>query len=207
MQTAVPGFGSGPPFVSVPEQRIRERYGESMTAQTPDAGPMGFTRSDFWYGAWNAWLAFMLLLTIVLGVVTFADMPSEWGSGFTLLFAVLLYGWPIGGIVAALVLLLFSPLAWGLARALRTVTRLPVHVVAYTGFGALVGAAVLGIYGAVAGLWWDDVTYVTGTVPATIVMTAIAVPVGWWRAARRTLRVEQARADRVDPDAAYEDAL
>lgn len=160
-----------------------------------------FTRTDVWRGAMHAWGGFMVLMLIaftaaVLITAGVGDAPG-WGSLLELLPLLLLYAAILGGGISFVVTLVASPLAALLAIALRDVHAQALHLLAFAGLGAVVGASVVGIYAAVAG----DGLALVPMVAVVAGISAIATAYGRWRAAR-TGRIRPLR----DPDAAAEDA-
>lgn len=165
-----------------------------MTESSPRtaAEPFAFTRTEFWNGALSAWLWFLLLASVAwmillgpyAGVAALYVVP--WSMGATLVFA--------------------TP-AHFLGRALRRDVRTPVHLAAFAALGAVVGAATTVLLFAVD----PSLQQAMGAtvIAVNLATSTIAVPVGWWRAARRALRSDADPRDSgaVDPDAAAEDAL
>lgn len=158
-------------------------------------GPMAFTRDDFLRGAGWALGSFLALLLAAEILLCVADdllrMPNPANvttlSSTSLLPLVLGYTVGIGGPIAALCLVVGSPVAYGLARAMRHETRIIVHIIAFALFGALFGA----LCGAAAcsmlfaigstGSPWPGIAAV-GAIGAAF--TAAATVIGWTIASR-----------------------
>jgi len=164
-------------------------------AETPrtDAEPLAFTRSEFLRGARRAWLTVTLLLVGVWILVT--------------------VGW---GIVAAPVILVASlgalvvgsPGAYLLGRALRTNPHVGRHMALFAVYGGALGAAATATTVAVLG-GHDPFAVLLYVV--NVPVTALGVAWAWFATARRALRADapgkQPTAGRRDPDARDEDAL
>ncbi|MCK2036893.1 hypothetical protein KZC51_12195 [Microbacterium sp. SSW1-49] len=157
---------------------------DPAVASTPETR-MRFTRREFWRGAWSAWAIFMIILTGALIAIGIIQSGYPWGSAFSSVLLYLLYGIPIGGATSLLVMLVGSPLAWGLARLLAATDHLVVHLLAFAGLGAGIGAAVVG-------------TGIIGQPPAPYVAVvsvacALSVAGGWYGTFRCSRREEWPR--------------
>ena len=137
-----------------------------------------FTRREFWRGAWAAWAIFMGILVIALVVVAVAQSSPLWGPPLASIALYLIYGVPIGGIIACLAMLAGSPAAWGLGRLLARTDRILIHVASYAALGAVVGTAVTAIAAMLSGTFEIAVIAQPFT---TMVMGACAISVagGW----------------------------
>lgn len=171
--------------------------------RTPER-PMAFGPGDLWRGAWTAWCVFMVMLLVVMTALT---LPS---GDIGLTAVVLLYAVLIGGVVALLVMLVFTPVAWLLGRALVRVRVVAVHVLAFTALGAVVGLAVLLLFI----VFGADAESVFASESGWAVMggSAVSVVAGWAHAARRARRSDMAAGVYAwwsgaprDEDAAQED--
>lgn len=161
------------------------------------AEPMAFTRAEFVRGAIAAWVLFLLL------------------HQFVLLFRVSYFGflalyWTFPWSVA--MLLLGSPVAYALGRALRRQARVVWHFLAFTVLGLVVGAA-----GTAGAIWipvWNVDAQRLGDDGSLAVLVAVsaapAVALGWWFTAGRALALDRGavtRRRRLDVDAEYEDSV
>jgi len=144
--------------------------------------PMAFTFAEFVRGAVAAWLAYLLLATVVyLGVL----------QGYVVVAAMFFVP------ISAVALVVGSFPAYLLGWSLRRVRPLLPHLVAFGLFGAAVGYAATALFLAVHGDGVGGALYYVVNVP----VSAVAVAFGWHRAARRALRPERPRAE---PEAAAE---
>lgn len=171
--------------------------------RTPER-PMAFAPEDLWRGAGTAWCVFMLILLAVTASLVGAS------GDFGMTAVILAYAGLIGGVVALVMMLVFTPVAWLLGRALVRVRVIAVHIAAFAALGAAVGLAVLLIYIAMGA----DASsmFTSGWAWAVMGASAVSVVAGWARAARRARRSDSvggvyawwSRPPR-DHDAAYED--
>lgn len=158
-----------------------------------DAEPMAFRDREFLRGAVAAW-GWYLISMVIVSVMWLTALPY-----------VLIFGVP----VSAVALLAWSPFAYMLGTALRRVRRVSVHLIAFSLFGAIVGAITMMLFvGFMSGFQpssWDGF----GLYAPYALTPALAVPFAWWRTARRALRSDMGEAPvpRPDPDAAAEDAV
>ena len=172
--------------------------------------PMAFTRDELGRGAFCSWGIFMGLMLgglIVMFIGSgFQSAPtSGWISLIGTALAFGLFAGIIGGVVSLLVMALGMPVAWLLGRALRRVAALGIHLLVYSAFGIVVGAAAM---------WAVSLFFPGGVIenPVGWIVAAsafVAVPAGWWFAAHSALRedrgVAQRRRRAPDPDAEFED--
>lgn len=163
--------------------------------------PMSFTRAEFRRGAVAAWCAFMILLSVVLIVVAIQQSGLPWGPPLATITLYLMFGLPVGGVIAAVITVVASPAAWVIGRALRRTRRVAVHLVAYVAFGAALGGTTLLLSVLIAS---GDLHYALTSPIAwlTPLMCALAVAGGWTWALRRIDRRPQ-----QDTDAAHEDSV
>lgn len=153
------------------------------------------TKEEVLRGAGWAWGTFVVLMLIALSIsqlVTVGTAPEETGmvplESLRMLPVVLGYALVIGGGVAFVVMVVYLPVAWGLARALRSVSSVAVHAVAFAVLGALVGVVAVAVYGSITHA--TDLV-ASGLAPSTVAITTLSVLVGWWLAsaqARKALR-------------------
>lgn len=177
--------------------------------------PMAFTRAELGRGAFLAWCTFMILLLGFFVVVAIAAATGRLLSGdpFNVLselyisMAVIAYAGLVGGSVGFVAMLAGTPLAWLIGRALRRVRHIGIHLLSFTAFGALAGLGVAGIF-SVVNLGALHLAPVLWLLP---IMTAIAVPTGWWLTVRRARREElglvRPRRRTRDADMVTEDAV
>lgn len=162
---------------------------------------MAFTTGEFVRGAIAAWVSFNALFG--LAAMALAGSPS-WEAVGSIILVVL----PISAIVSGVAAIVLGPLALLLARGLRRHRSVGVHIAAFAGFGAFVGAAVVTVYAAFA----DSASF-AGLVlnPASgliVGLCALAVPAGWlWAFGSRQRAARRKNGVRIDPDATYEDSL
>ena len=172
------------------------------TLRTPEQ-PMAFTLDELLRGGLTVWLTFVALLAAA--VVLFGAIPvllsdgglNGIGSFLGLMFIVVIIAGLVSGVVLVFAMILVGPLA----RALRRVSSVAMHVAVYTLLGAGIGVLYL--------------TVITGGNPASVLnetllasisaggsltlifyapalAATIAVPLGWWLTVRRVLRQDAA---------------
>ncbi|MBN7793216.1 hypothetical protein [Microbacterium esteraromaticum] len=153
---------------------------------------MNFSRAEFLRGALAAWLWFLILHQV------FLLFPTAGYGYIALQFSV---PWSFGA------LLVGSPIAFMIGRALRTDPRKWVHVTAFASFGLLLGVltTTIALWLALDGdfaEWWVFFSLVA-------ISASPAVALGWWYAASRALKSDEGNTTRrrVDPDSQYEDGL
>lgn len=180
----------------------------SDSIRTPER-PMAFTSGEFWGGAWRAWGLFMALL---LGGMTVLSLATGAGA---LLVLIIMYAGMIGGGISLLAMLVFSPIAWVIARCMRGVATRWVHASVFTVFGATVGGITCSAFSATAP--WFTAGYPPNPWAwAMMAISAAAVGIGWWRASQHALHRDDfeprgtapgaSPTDRsTDIDAAFED--
>lgn len=153
---------------------------------------MPFTKRDFWRGAWASWATFMILLTVTLLIAGLTQTGTEWGPTLSLTVAFLAYGLPIGGIVAVIVMFVSSPIAWILGRLLSRFSHPIVHVSAFAGLGAAVGATILTLYS--HSMEFVEISLFTDPwALAVMAACSVSVACGWLWAHRRSLRETEHR--------------
>src|SRR5690606_36589568 len=111
--------------------------------RTPER-PMAFAPGDFWRGALTSWGVFVLILVLAIFVTTLAagEQPG-WGQPLPLALLSAGYALVLGGVVSGAVMLITSPLARLLGRALAGVRRVWVHLLAFAALGGAIGLAVV----------------------------------------------------------------
>lgn len=166
---------------------------------------MAFTRDEFLRGAAWALGSFVMLLVVAEVVlvmvqevtrrVTSPGLAVSSNLGF--LPIMLGYTVLIGGSVAAVCMLIGATPAYLLARSLRRVRSIAIHVAAFTAFGAVFGGLCAGtLYAALLAL---DGTTLTRSIAAIVPVAAIgaaataaACAIGWAMTARRAYRRDHA---------------
>jgi hypothetical protein len=116
----------------------------------------------------------------------------------------------IGGLIGLATMLVFTPVAWLLGRALVRVRFIAVHILAFTTFGVGVGLAVVLLY--IASGAHTRGLFTSGSAWTVMGASAISVVAGWANAACHAHRADASggvyawwtRAPR-DQDAADED--
>lgn len=163
--------------------------------------PFAFTRGEVWSGAGWTWVAFNGLLLVAMGTAlawSAVASPSTtgWGSRAGLLLVVEFWTAVIGGLVSFAVILVALPLAWVIARRMRRVRSVRVHLIVFAVLGAGIGMLALGVYAISsydpAASFWNPIL-----LPVTIAITTTSVVFGWLRAsriARRELRATDPRS-------------
>lgn len=180
---------------------------------------MDFTRDDFFRGAVWALGSFLtllliaeIILTVTLDIVRTPPGPHM-AIAPNLAYLPLMLGGTvlIGGPIAAICVLLGSPLAYRIARSLRAERRIAVHVLVFLLFGAVFGALCAGlVYAGLFAMQGMPLPWLAITTAAAIgaPFTAVATVIGWslaaWHTLRRTRRAR--RRTRRDVDAVAEDA-
>jgi hypothetical protein len=156
--------------------------------------PMAFTRAEFMRGAVAAWVWFLVL---------HSAMFSIWIGIYVVV------AWSVTLPWSLLALFLGSPLAYLLGKALRSQRLIVVHLTAFTLLGLTLGAAT-----ATAALLvgWGfppgQASDYTVMAVAVVACAGAAVPLGWWWTVRRARATDHSKSTkRIDPDAAFEDAL
>ncbi|WP_102192207.1 hypothetical protein [Microbacterium aurantiacum] len=134
-----------------------------------------FTRREFWRGARAAWVIFMGILVIALVLTAVAESGYPWGPPLSMITLYLLFGIPVGGIIAGLAVLAGAPVAWALGRMLSAIDRILIHIVAFSALGAFTGIAVMALVTLPSAGYGIDVL---GQPFAVAVMGACAVSVG-----------------------------
>lgn len=170
------------------------------TAEPAGSHRMDFTRRQFWRGAWAAWGIFMISLTIALILPGLLTGDTSAGDPFALSLIFLVYGIPIGGVVALGAMIVGSPVAWLLGRLLVRSDIVSVHLIVYAALGGCVGAAVLAIasLGRPAGSAMTQDPFVFVFAFAVIGVCAASVAGGWYWTFRRSV------AERAAPELARE---
>ncbi|UIN31761.1 hypothetical protein [Microbacterium binotii] len=160
----------------------------SPTRPSPrtNAAPMAFTFREFARGACMAWLWFLLFSTLASAAMLYS------GALIALIYAV---PWSLAA------LLIGSPLAYGLGWMLRTAASVPLHLVAFTVFGAVVGigTTTLAFTAPWSDLSGDGMNAVSVPAVAMWIAATIAVPLGWRFTSKRALRGDTAELGAVSP--------
>ncbi|WP_243225579.1 hypothetical protein [Microbacterium sp. CIAB417] len=176
------------------------------TARTA-AEPMAVSRDELLRGALCVWGLFVGLFAAGIALLfiwlSLGTPPSLSTFGFLLWIGG--YSILIAAAVAAFAAAVFTPLVWGLARALRRQRRVGVHASAYV----LLGTVLAALAGVMTNLM---VPGKTDLILIAAVSALIAVPLGWWLTARAALRRDRGilsrreRRGRIDVDMIAEDA-
>lgn len=141
--------------------------------------PMAFTRHEFISGLVATWLVFLGLLALGLTLMAIIAGDLTWAALY------LMFGIPIGAIVAAFAALIASPAVWWVARALADVPQRGVHLAVYAALGAVFGTAVVGI--SVIAFSGDfATTFASPHAVYIIASCSIALMAGWAWGSRRT---------------------
>ncbi|CAH0202862.1 hypothetical protein SRABI121_02531 [Microbacterium sp. Bi121] len=154
---------------------------------------MAFSRAEFFRGAIASWLWFIVVHQLCL-------LLTMGGYGVVVLSLTL--PWSFGA------LLIGSPLAYLIGRALRGERRRWVHELIFGLFGLVVGVLTTAL---AVWLTGDGLGDPAGWWPIAAIMAASACPavvLGWRFGARETRGPETRRRPRrrVDPDAEHEDS-
>lgn len=160
------------------------RFLEDASTPRSPSEPMAFTRAEFWRGALAAWCTFMILLSLTLIVTGVAQSGLPWDPPLSMIALYLMFGLPIGGLIAAVVTVTASPVAWVVSRALRRTRSVVVHLLTYAAFGAALGFAVL-MLGVLVTSGDPGYAFTSPTAWLTPLMCALAVAGGCGWAARR----------------------
>lgn len=170
--------------MTVPAPGVAGRHG--MRVRTPEL-PMAFAFGEFAGGAWRAWWTFSWVFPIAFSLANLAGAllttdSQWWANSIAGSFYILLVGyiWEIPWTLAGLAIV-GGPCAWLLGLALRRVRSLRVHLLAFGLLGLVVGALMSWLTGTVMGL------DVIGVVASGALVAGVAVPYGWYRAAKRAL--------------------
>lgn len=158
-----------------------------MSGEAEVRHPMDFDRDDFWHGvlcAWGCFLCLLLLESLIALAVTVVLSGGSM-SDISMSIMIMLYVLFFGALGSALAALAFSPAAWLVARWMRRVRSIRIHVLVYASLGAVIGMVMTGIVG-----WWFFSASVHDALSspwawALIVPSAVSVAAGWGRAAWR----------------------
>lgn len=177
--------------------------------------PMAFTPAELWRGARNTWCVFMVLL--ISGLILMLVMSTVFVGHGVLSLPILIafaigYAAVIGGGVSLIVMLAGVPIAGLIGKGLQREPRVRVHLLAYSLLGLSLGVLTVVVAALLVGT--GRIQDLIGN-PLILIIAGsatVAVPLGWWRSARRALLEDRGitvrqRAPRPDPDALAEDAL
>ena len=155
--------------------------------RTPER-PMAFAPAEFWRGALTAWGVFVLILVVGIFLTTVAagEQPG-WGQPLPLALLSSGYALVLGGLVSGAVVLIISPLARLLGRALAGVRNVWIHLVAFAVLGGAIGLAVVFVQYLQTnrtglGMFSNSWTWVV------VGVCSVSVAAGWAHAAFRALR-------------------
>ncbi|GAA5037319.1 hypothetical protein ACFQRL_13335 [Microbacterium fluvii] len=153
---------------------------------------MAFTRREFAYGAWCAWLFFQCagaLAVFTTGVIVTLPSGGAASSGSVVsgAFMISVMGGTVGLTASTISTLLGSPLAWLLGVSLRSIRSERLHLLSFAILGAGVGVATLWAVSIVLPLPALDGLWV-----ALVVCGGVAVPFGQHKALRRARRADLA---------------
>lgn len=141
--------------------------------------PMAFTCHEFVSGIVATWLAFLGLLALGLTLMAVVAGDLTWAPLY------LMFGVPIGAVVAAIVALIASPAVWWVARRLADVPQRGVHLAVYAVLGAALGTAVIEI--SVIAFSGDFATTFASPHAAYVIAScSVALMAGWAWGSRRT---------------------
>lgn len=158
--------------------------------------PMAFSRGEFVRGAIRAWVCF---LCVDLLVWLFVYFP------FGVIYAGIAAP-PASGIA----LVVFATPAWLLGHALRRIPQPALHHASFGAFGVAVGLTSTHVFAMVlSGSTAVDASAIWPLYLVNAAAASIAVVVGWRHGARAVLRERRGlpAVERLDPDAAQEDAI
>lgn len=157
--------------------------------------PMAFNFGEFKSGAFRAWGWFLLFSLPALALAPFAPALSadfSWAQALIGVFYLIPIGFPFVVLPSSIgALLVWSPFAYLLGLALRRKASVSVHVVAFAIFGIGTGVATAVIASVALNL---PAPMMIGFVVAS----GIAVPLAWYRTARRALENDEIAAASVD---------
>ena len=163
-----------------------------------EAEPFAFTRDEFWHGAFAGWW-------MTVGVSGVLLLGATWGGSPGL--AILIVGMITLAAVAPIafcVTLLFAPAVYVLARSLRRVARVWVHVAVMSVAGLALGTLTTLVVTLIVGPVFVPASWI-----AYAAAPAAGLPLAWLRAARRARLADAGRLPhpKPHPDAVAEDRL
>lgn len=159
-----------------------------------DEEPMAATREEIFRGACAAWLAFVVLMLVVLtgwsiaGELAAQALGVGSGSSLGLLPFVLGVALVVGGGVAFVVMLVALPTVWFIARRMRRVRRVGWHLAVYGALGALVGVLAVIVLALTSGGATPGETLSSWIGAVIVGSTTVSTLSGWWWGARRALK-------------------
>lgn len=169
---------------------------------------MAFTPGELLRGGFSAWVLFLLLLVIGLGIWCMIGGALGGTSSLTWFPMLAFFSLLIGAPVSLIIMLLGVGVAGPIARLLRRTAVLPLHAAVFSALGVAVGFAFAAL---VRGTQlWAPLVFWDGLAVVPAVAVAMAVPLGWWRSVRRARLTDDGvnlhrRHRHPDPDAEYED--
>ena len=144
--------------------------------------PFAFSRDEWLFGAFQSWLAFVVLAcAAMVAWSVFPSLPTRF-DGLAWVPMIVAMTAIIGGTVSFAVMLIGLPVAYALGRALRRTTSTAVHLTTYAGLGAAIGTLALGVFWLAVGAPWPALAV------TTIAVTTASTTWGWWRASRGARR-------------------
>lgn len=163
---------------------------------------MAFSSDETWAGGFWSWMAFVAMMLAAFTVSLVVPMVSSpaavppSGADVALILLIVGFALVVGGGVSMVVMLCCLPLVRLIAKALRRVRRVYVHVTVYALLGAAIGVLALAMLGLAA-----DPPVPTSALREsplqiiTILVCAASPALGWWRASRHARRELAARGD------------
>lgn len=144
--------------------------------------PFAFTRDEWLFGAFQSWLAFVILACAAMAAWSVLPSLPARLDGLAWLPMIVIMTAIIGGGASFVVMLIGLPVTYALGRALRHTASTAVHLTTYAGLGATIGALALGIFWLAGEAPWPALAV------TTIAVTTASTTWGWWRASRGARR-------------------
>ena len=150
---------------------VDSRVDRGASRPRTESAPMDFTAEEFIRGALAAWFWFLGISTLVLAPMLLC-----------MVVVVPLYSvpWSLGALIVG------SPIAYAIAKSLRKVSSVAVHLVVFGAFGAGIGLATMWAAGAFS-IEEGFATFLSAPHVAMVASATMAVVLGWRRGARRIL--------------------